>query len=63
MNENIRYNKELDINIIEKEILTQCEFGCLILPSNVVILTPTSFSNDDNETFRAIQMYKEEFLL
>ncbi|PKK59622.1 hypothetical protein RhiirC2_794577 [Rhizophagus irregularis] len=41
----------------------KCEFGCLIPPPNVVILTPTSSPNNDNEIFHATQMYKEEFLL
>ncbi|PKY53697.1 hypothetical protein RhiirA4_477739 [Rhizophagus irregularis] len=49
--------------MIKKEIIAQCEFGCLIPPPNIVILTPTSSSNDDNEIFCATQMYKEEFLL
>ncbi|PKK61624.1 hypothetical protein RhiirC2_791542 [Rhizophagus irregularis] len=57
------YNKNLDVEIIEKEILSKCEFGCLIPPPNVVILTPTGSPNDDNEIFHATQMYKEEFLL
>ncbi|GET55152.1 hypothetical protein GLOIN_2v1761305 [Rhizophagus irregularis DAOM 181602=DAOM 197198] len=61
--ENISYNKDLDVDTIEKEILTRCDFGCLIPPSNVVILTPTGSPNDDNEIFRATQMYKEEFSL
>ena len=38
---NISYNKNLDVEMIEKEIITQCDFGCLIPPPNVVILTPT----------------------
>jgi hypothetical protein len=63
INENISYNKNLDVDIIEKEILTQCEFGCLIPPPNVVILTPAGSPNDDEEIFRATQMYKEEFSL
>ncbi|PKY33084.1 hypothetical protein RhiirB3_451730 [Rhizophagus irregularis] len=59
----INYNKNLDVDIIEKEILTQCEFGCLILPPNVVILTPAGSPNDDEKIFHATQMYKEEFSL
>ncbi|CAB4428284.1 unnamed protein product [Rhizophagus irregularis] len=63
INGNISYNKNLDVEIIEKEILSKCEFGCLIPPPNVVILTPTGSPNDDNEIFYATQMYKKEFLL
>ncbi|POG69339.1 hypothetical protein GLOIN_2v1777165 [Rhizophagus irregularis DAOM 181602=DAOM 197198] len=63
INGNISYNKNLDVEIIEKEILSKCEFGCLIPPPNIVILTPTGSPNDDNEIFHATQMYKEEFLL
>ncbi|POG79620.1 hypothetical protein GLOIN_2v1472145 [Rhizophagus irregularis DAOM 181602=DAOM 197198] len=63
INGNISYNKNLDVEIIEKEILSKCEFGCLIPSPNVVILTPTGSPNDDNEIFHATQMYKEEFLL
>ncbi|PKY60571.1 hypothetical protein RhiirA4_484425 [Rhizophagus irregularis] len=60
---NLSYNKNLDVEIIEKEIITQCDFGCLIPPPNVVILTPTGSPNDDNEIFHTTQMYKEEFSL
>jgi hypothetical protein len=60
---NISYNENLDVEIVEKEILSKCEFGCLIPPPNVVILTSTGSPNDDNEIFRTTQMYKEEFLL
>ncbi|RIA85299.1 hypothetical protein C1645_830979 [Glomus cerebriforme] len=63
INGNISYNKNLDVEIIEKEILSKCEFGCLIPPPNVVILISTGSPNDDNEIFHVIQMYKEEFLL
>ncbi|GBB91265.1 hypothetical protein RclHR1_18430005 [Rhizophagus clarus] len=63
MNEDISYNKNLDVDIIEKKILTLCEFGCLIPPPNVVILTPANSPNDDNEIFHAMQMYKKEFSL
>ncbi|PKB96193.1 hypothetical protein RhiirA5_385508 [Rhizophagus irregularis] len=63
INGNISYNKNLDVEIIEKEILSKCEFGCLIPSPNVVILTLTGSPNDDNEIFHATQMYKEEFLL
>ncbi|PKY54052.1 hypothetical protein RhiirA4_472632 [Rhizophagus irregularis] len=59
---NLSYNKNLDVEIIEKKIITQCDFGCLIPPPNVVILTPTGFLNDD-KIFCATQMYKEEFSL
>ncbi|EXX72770.1 hypothetical protein GLOIN_2v1761305 [Rhizophagus irregularis DAOM 181602=DAOM 197198] len=61
--ENLSYNKNLDVEIIEKEIITQCDFGCLIPPPNVVILTPTGSPNDDNKIFCITQMYKEEFSL
>ncbi|PKK61267.1 hypothetical protein RhiirC2_718532 [Rhizophagus irregularis] len=60
---NLSYNKNLDVEIIEKEIITQCDFGCLIPPPNVVILTPTGSPNDDNKIFCITQMYKEEFSL
>ncbi|RIA92737.1 hypothetical protein C1645_820243 [Glomus cerebriforme] len=36
INGNISYNKNLDVEIIEKEILSKCEFGCLIPPPNEV---------------------------
>ncbi|RHZ63303.1 hypothetical protein Glove_330g4 [Diversispora epigaea] len=62
-NGDISYNKNLDVEMVENEILTQCKYGCLISPPNVVILTPTGSPNDDNEIFCATQMYKEEFLL
>ncbi|RHZ70783.1 hypothetical protein Glove_267g23 [Diversispora epigaea] len=59
----ISYNENLDVEMVENEILTRCKYGCLILPPNIVILTPTGSLNDDNEIFHATQMYKEEFLL
>ncbi|RHZ86745.1 hypothetical protein Glove_46g6 [Diversispora epigaea] len=40
-NGNISYNKNLDVEMVENEILTQCKYGYLISPLNIIILTPT----------------------
>ncbi|UZO08108.1 uncharacterized protein OCT59_028374 [Rhizophagus irregularis] len=58
----LEYNK-IDLTAINSEILRQTEFGCNLLPPNVVILEPSGFSNDDNEILHVTEMYRRDFSL
>ncbi|PKY16861.1 hypothetical protein RhiirB3_429338 [Rhizophagus irregularis] len=58
----LEYNK-IDLTAINSEILRQTEFGCNLLPPNVVILEPSGFPNDDNEILHATEMYRRDFSL
>uniref|UniRef100_U9T3M7 Uncharacterized protein n=1 Tax=Rhizophagus irregularis (strain DAOM 181602 / DAOM 197198 / MUCL 43194) TaxID=747089 RepID=U9T3M7_RHIID len=58
----LEYNK-IDLTAINSEILRQTEFGCNLLPLNVVILEPSGSPNDDNEILRATEMYRRDFSL
>ncbi|RHZ85387.1 hypothetical protein Glove_66g75 [Diversispora epigaea] len=53
--EELKYNKDFDLTIVDSEILKQINFGCKLPPPNVIILEPSRSPNDDNEIHIYVQ--------